>query len=60
MTKDNFECMLCDRKKSLKKKGDHLGVCQDCVRIIKVDWPEGKDVVVASEGAEPAKPKKKK
>ena len=60
MAKENFECMLCDRKKAVRQKGNHLGICLDCVRIIKVDWPEGKDMVVVSDGAEAGASKKKK
>ena len=47
--KHNFECMLCDYKAKVKDKGYHLGICKNCVRRIKVDWPEKKDVIVTSE-----------
>jgi hypothetical protein len=46
---DNFECMICDYKGKVKQKGDHLGVCKECVRRIKTSWPDAKDVVVVSD-----------
>lgn len=49
MNTANFECMLCDYKARVKEKGEHLGICKDCVRRIKVDWPEDKDVIVTSD-----------
>lgn len=48
MVQPNFECMLCDYKARVKEKGYHLGICKDCVRRIKVDWPVGKDVIITS------------
>jgi hypothetical protein len=47
--KHNFECMLCDYKAKVKTKGYHLGICKNCVRRIKVDWPERKDIIVTSD-----------
>lgn len=47
--KQNFECMICDYKGTIKTKGFHLGVCKECVRRIKVDWPDGKDIPVVSD-----------
>lgn len=47
--KENFECMICDHKCKVKAKGFHLGICKDCVRRIKVDWPVGKDVPVVTD-----------
>lgn len=49
MAKENFECMICDYKGSIKTKGFHLGICKECVRRIKVSWPVGKDVAVVTD-----------
>jgi len=45
----NFECMICDYKGTVKEKGYHLGICKECVRRIKMDWPEDKDVPVVTD-----------
>ncbi len=45
----NFECMLCNYKAKIRERGYHLGVCSNCVRIIRNTWPNGKDVVVTSD-----------
>jgi len=47
--KPNFECMLCEYKAKVKEKGYHIGICKKCVRVIKVDWPDNKDVIVTSD-----------
>jgi hypothetical protein len=45
----NFECMICDYNCTVNQKGQHLGLCKECIRRVKVDWPEGKDVVVVTD-----------
>ncbi len=49
MAGENFECMICDYKGSVKEKGYHLGICKDCVRRIKQSWPDEKNVIVVSD-----------
>ncbi len=49
MTKENFECMICDYRGVVKEKGYHLGICKECIRRIKMTWPDGKDVIVVSD-----------
>ena len=49
MADQNFECMTCDYKGKVKEKGSHLGICKECIRRIKMTWPDGKDVVVVSD-----------
>ena len=47
--KPNFECMLCNYKAKIRTKGYHLGICKNCVRIIKTTWPNKKDIIVTSD-----------
>ena len=48
MAKTNFDCMLCNKQIKINTKGYHMGVCKNCVRLIKKDWPE-KNVVVVTD-----------
>ena len=49
MAKENFECMICDKKKTKKDPGYHLGICKECVNIIKETWEDNKDAIVISD-----------
>ncbi len=48
MVKTNFDCMLCNKQMKITTKGYHMGVCKECVKLIKKDWPE-KNVVVVTD-----------
>jgi hypothetical protein len=49
MPKENFECMICDKKKVKKDGGYHLGVCKECIKTIKESWDDGKDTILISD-----------
>jgi endogenous inhibitor of DNA gyrase (YacG/DUF329 family) len=49
MAKENFECMVCDKKKTKKEQGYHIGICKECVKVIKETWADGKDAIVISD-----------